>query len=174
MKKVRLFIASSLDGYIARKNGDIDWLFADQDYGYGDFVAGIDTVVMGRKTYEQILDFGEYPYQGMMGFVFSQTRSGEKDENVAFVEGDLKEFINQQRHQTGKAIWLVGGGEIIYHFLLQGLVDELILSVHPIILGDGIPLILRDSRLETVMKLRNMTAYDSGLVQLYYDLSSGA
>lgn len=172
MKKVRLFIAASLDGYIARKNGDIDWLLTDQDYGYTDFVAGIDTVVMGRKTYEQILGFGEYPYKGKTGFVFSQTRNGEKDENVEFVGGDLKEFIDNQRHQVRNDIWLVGGGEIIYHFLRLGLVDELILSVHPIILGDGIPLIVRDPSLERRLEVRNMITYNSGLVQLYYNFLS--
>ncbi|HIK09976.1 MAG TPA: dihydrofolate reductase [Oscillatoriaceae cyanobacterium M33_DOE_052] len=172
MKKVCLFIAASLDGYIARKNGDIDWLFTDQDYGTSDFMAGIDTVVMGRKTYEQVLGFGEYPYQGKAGFVVSQTRAGETDDNVEFIGGDLKEFINQLRHQPGQDIWLVGGGEIIYHFLRWGLVDELILSVHPIILGDGIPLIYRDSELATVLELKNIITYDSGLVQMYYSIVS--
>ena len=91
---------------------------------------------------------------------------------IVFVAGNLKEFIDNQRHQTGKDIWLVGGRKIIYHFLHLGLVDELILSVHPIILGDGIPLILRDSSLETVLELRNMITYNSGLVQLYYNFTS--
>lgn len=64
MRQVVLFIASSLDGYIATASGDVDWLFTDQDYGYIDFFALVDTVLMGRRTYEQILSFGEYPYMG--------------------------------------------------------------------------------------------------------------
>ena len=94
MRKVILFIATSLDGFIARSSGDVDWLFQDQDqdYGYEALIAGTDTVVMGRRTYDQILSFGDYPYRGMSGYVFSTTRSGERDENVEFVSGDVARF----------------------------------------------------------------------------------
>lgn len=74
MRKLILYIASSLDGYIARNSGGVDWLFVDQDYGYTDFIASVDTVLMGQRTYEQVLSFGEYPYQKHQGFVFSKTQ----------------------------------------------------------------------------------------------------
>jgi dihydrofolate reductase len=97
MRQVILFIASSLDGYIARTSGDVDWLFTDQDYGYTDFFANIDTLLMGRHTYEQVLSFGEYPYQGKQGFVFSRTRGGVSDENVTFISDNLASFVESLR-----------------------------------------------------------------------------
>ena len=190
MRKIRLFIASSLDGYIARTSGEVDWLFSDSDYGYAEFFAQIDTVIMGNKTYQQILGFGEYPYKGKKGFVFSQILQGEKDNNVEFVGGDLKSFINKLRQSSGGDIWLVGvsqkldkmgqpssegivgccgsliqgcpilsgfsprGAQIIHYFLKHDLLDELILSIHPIILGDGIPLLLQCAIAQTNTTLR--------------------
>lgn len=170
MRKIRLFIASSLDGYIARASGDVDWLFTDQDYGYTEFFGQIDTVIMGHKTYQQALSFGEYPYQGKKGFVLSKTRSGERDNYVEFVGGDLESFINQLLNQHGGDIWLVGGAETIYCLMKYGFVHELILSIHPIILGDGVPLIVRDPSLETLLELKAFKAFESGLLQVSYDL----
>lgn len=172
MRKIRLFIASSLDGYIARKSGEVDWLFTDQDYGYTEFFNQIDTVLIGSKTYQQMLGFGEYPYQGKKGFVFSNSLQGKSDDNVEFIGGDLQGFINTLRQSSGGDIWLVGGGQIIYYFIRHGLIDELILSIHPIILGDGIPLIWKDSSLETLLELKNVKTYDSGLLQVFYDFKN--
>jgi dihydrofolate reductase len=172
MRKIRLFIATSLDGYIARTSGDVDWLFTDQDYGYTEFFNQIDTVLIGSKTYQQMLGFGEYPYQGKKGFVFSNTLQGKSDDNVEFIGGDLKSFINTLRQSTGDDIWLVGGGQIIHYFLSHNLIDELILSIHPIILGDGIPLIGKDSSLETLLELTNTKTYESGLLQVYYNFKT--
>ncbi|MBH8553980.1 dihydrofolate reductase [Nostocaceae cyanobacterium CENA357] len=170
MRKITLFIASSLDGYIARQSGEVDWLFTDQDYGYTEFFAQIDTVVMGSKTYQQLLGFGEYPYKGKKGFVFSKTIENETDENVTFVRSNWQEFINTLRQASGPDIWLVGGAQIIYYFLQHGFIDELILSIHPIILGDGIPLIVKDPNLEISLELKTVKTYDSGLLQASYDL----
>ncbi|MBE9129411.1 MULTISPECIES: dihydrofolate reductase family protein [unclassified Coleofasciculus] len=170
MRKIRLFIASSLDGYIARASGEVDWLFTDQDYGYSEFFAQVDTLLMGNKTYQQVLGFGEYPYTGKQGFVFSKTRSGERDDNVEFVGGDVKEFINTLRQSSGGDIWLVGGAQIVHFFMKHGFVDELILSIHPIILGSGIALIVNDPSLETALELKNVKPYESGLLQVSYNL----
>ena len=172
MRKIRLFIASSLDGYIARTSGDVDWLFTDQDYGYTEFFNQIDTVLIGSKTYQQMLGFGEYPYQGKKGFVFSNTLQGKSDNNVEFIGGDLKGFINTLRHSSGNDIWLVGGGQIIHYFMSYRLIDELILSIHPIILGDGIPLIWKDSSLETLLELKDIRTYETGLLQVSYDFKT--
>ncbi|MBD2355135.1 dihydrofolate reductase [Tolypothrix sp. FACHB-123] len=169
MRKIRLFIAASLDGYIARKSGDVDWLFTDEDYGYTEFFNQIDTVLIGSKTYQQMLGFGEYPYQGKKGFVFSHKLQGTSDDNVEFVGADLQTFINKLRQSSGDDIWLVGGGQIIHYFLSHSLIDELILSMHPIILGDGIPLIWKDSNLETLLDLTNVKTYKSGLLQVSYN-----
>ena len=75
MRKIRLFIASSLDGYIGRQDGSIDWLFTDADYGYSDFLRSVETVLMGRKTYDKVLSFGKYPYEDKKRYVFSQNPS---------------------------------------------------------------------------------------------------
>ncbi|MBD1862871.1 MULTISPECIES: dihydrofolate reductase family protein [Trichocoleus] len=168
MRSIQLFIATSLDGYIARTSGDVDWLFTDQDYGYTEFFEQVDTVLMGRKTYEQVLGFGEYPYHGKKGYVFSKTQQQQQDENVEFVSADWVNFLNQLRHAQGQNIWLVGGSELIRFCLQHGFVDELILSIHPIILGDGIPLIAHDPTLETLLKLQHTKNYETGLLQVTY------
>ncbi len=167
MRKVVLFIATSLDGYIARTSGEVDWLFTDQDYGYNDFFAGIDTVLMGRRTYEQVLSFGEYPYKGTQGFVFSRTHKKEKDKNVTFVPNDPAEFVEGLKYCTGKTIWLVGGSEVIRSVMSRDLVDEFVISVHPIILGEGIPLFRAPLQMRK-LSLNKCRSFDTGLVQLSY------
>lgn len=170
MRKISLFIASSLDGYIARNSGEIDWLFTDQDYGYTEFISEVDTLIMGHKTYQQILGFGEYPYSDKEVFVLSKTLQGETENKAKFIGSDWQEFINELRQSSGGAIWLVGGGQTIHYFLKHGFINELILSVHPIILGSGIPLIVNDPSIETGLDLKEVKNYNSGLVQLAYDL----
>jgi dihydrofolate reductase len=169
MRKVILFIATSLDGLIAGPAGEIDWLFSDQDYGYTEFFAGIDTVVMGRLTYEVSLSFGDYPYKGTQGFVFSRTRGGETDENVTFVGSDPGPFIQNLQKSPGKGIWLVGGSEIIHSCMIQGVIDEFVISVHPIVLGKGIPLFRNPFPTRSVV-LRDCRTFDTGLVQLSYSV----
>lgn len=170
MRKISLYIASSLDGYIARTSGEVDWLFTDQDYGYTEFLAQIDTIIMGNKTYQQVLGFGEYPYKNKQGFVFSKNILNARDNNVNFVSNDWENFIINLRQSPGQDIWLVGGAQTIHYFLQHDFVDEIILSIHPIILGDGIPLIVNDSSLETTLELKNVQTYDTGLLQVSYDL----
>ncbi len=140
VRSVILYIASSLDGYIAKLDGEVDWLFTDQGYGYDDFFARIDPVLMGRKTYSQVLEFGEYPYSSKQGFVLTRSPTHLPDPNVTFIYQDMVPFIESLRRSPGKAIWLVGGGEVIRLFLQHDWIDEIILSIHPVILGEGIPL----------------------------------
>ena len=168
MRKIRLFIAASLDGYIARTSGDIDWLFTDADYGYTEFYEQIDTLLMGRKTYEQVLTFGEYPYPGKKAYIFSQRRLSEPNEFVEFITDNWITFLHQLREQPGQDIWLVGGGQLIQFCLKQGFVDELILAIHPLILGSGIPLIIQDKSLEVQLDLKQVKTYESGLLQVFY------
>ncbi|MEA5566251.1 dihydrofolate reductase family protein [Anabaena sp. UHCC 0399] len=168
MRKISLFIASSLDGYIARGSGEVDWLFTDQDYGYTEFFTQVDTLIMGHKTYQQVLSFGDYPYQEKEVFIFSRTEQGETDNQAKFVSSDWEGFINTLRQSSGGNIWLVGGTQIIYFFLLKGFIDELILSIHPIILGSGRQLIVNDSSLETMLILQDVKSFDSGLLQVTY------
>jgi dihydrofolate reductase len=169
MRKVVLFIASSLDGYIARPSGEIDWLFTDQDYGYSEFLASVDTVLMGRKTYEQVLTFGEYPYEEQKSYIFTHNSGLKAEKNVEFVAKDVAYFVNELRQVNGKNIWLVGGSVLIRDFMSNHLVDELILSIHPIVLGEGIPLFANPIT-PTTLQLTGCQSYNSGLVQLSYDV----
>ena len=165
MRKVRLFIASSLDGYIAREDGSVDWLFSDADYGYSECYGSIDAVVMGRKTYEKSLEFEEYPFRGKKAYVFSRSAKKKGVEFVSDVVGFMKKLVRSK----GKDIWLVGGSEIVSTFLNEGLIDEIILSVHPVILGRGIPL-FKNVWKEVWLKLQKSLSFDSGLVQIHYTL----
>ncbi|MBD2072746.1 dihydrofolate reductase [Phormidium sp. FACHB-592] len=169
MRRIILFIAASLDGYIARPSGEVDWLFTDQDYGYTEFLASVDTVLMGRKTYEQVLTFGEFPYQEKQSYVFSRDPGFDASPHAETVRTDIKAFVETLRQSNGKDIWLVGGAALIYPFLKHELLDELILSVHPILLGSGIPL-FSETDLTTPLQCLASHCYDSGLVQMKYQV----
>jgi dihydrofolate reductase len=168
MRRVKLFIATSLDGYIARADGRIDWLFHDADYGYAAFYDSIDTVVMGRRTYDDVLGFGPYPYPEKAGYVLSHSRPAATAEHVTFVSDSPATLVSRLREAEGKDIWLVGGAGLAAAFLDHDLVDEFIVSVHPIVLGSGIPLFPRQGR-ELALTLAGVTSFDSGLVQLRYE-----
>ena len=147
-RKLVLFIAASLDGYIAEKDDSLDWLYkveGEGDNGYSEFYETIDTVLMGRRTYDWILKnvTGDFPYKDKECYVFS--RSLNKDnEDVEFVKDDVVHFTNTLKHQEGKNIWIVGGGELLHSFLKEKLIDELILTVAPTLIGNGIPLFKED------------------------------
>jgi dihydrofolate reductase len=170
VRKIKLFIASSLDGYIAREDGSIDWLYTDGDYGYTQFYNSVDTIIMGRRTYDKVLDFGvEYPYKDKKNYVFTQKSSGrrrEKDQNVQFI-ADVIEFVKELIQSPGKDIWLVGGADIISIFLNAEMLDEIILSIHPILLGKGIPL-FKNLQRQLNLKLVKSIPYENGLMQLHY------
>lgn len=166
-RRVQLFIACSLDGFIARVDGGIDWLFGDADYGYTEFVAGVDTVLMGRRTLEDCLKFEPWPNAGKRTIVFSRTLRAPPRADVEVTAEPVAEVVGRLRNRPGGHLWLVGGGELIRDFLAADLIDDFVISVHPIVLGAGRPLfpaIGRDVRLALV----GTRAYDSGLVTLRY------
>lgn len=172
--KIILYIASSLDGFIAGRNGDISWLDAYQvegeDYGYSEFLKIIDTIVMGSRTYEQVLSFGSWPYEGFKTYVMTK-RQHEPAERakVEFCSGDLDSFVPRIRRESHKDIWLVGGASLAQSFLKHRFIDEMILSIIPVILGDGISLFGR-SQEEYRLELLRSESYDNGIVQLHYKL----
>ena len=167
MRKIILYIASSLDGYIARENGDVDWLPENTTSGYDEFYKTIDTVVMGKKTYEQVLTFGAYPYKDKKSYVFTRNNEQTKDQNIEFVS-DIDKFVKENISNSGKNIWLVGGAEIISSFLNRGFVDEIILSIIPVVLGKGITL-FKNTQNEVKLELIKTTEYDK-LVELHYNV----
>ena len=138
MTKILAYIASSLDGYIARENGNVDWLPKSSESSYEEFYKSIDTVIMGKTTYEQVLTFGEYPYKNKKSFVFTRTNKNN-DDNVEFVS-DIEKFVQEGFPRAGEKIWLVGGAKIIASFLEIGAIDEIIITIIPVLLGKGITL----------------------------------
>lgn len=145
----KVFIATSLDGFIARSNGDIDWLTAatpqgsTEDHGYHDFIAGIDVLVMGRGTFEKVLSFKEWPYQ--MPVVVLSTRllpeqiPSELQDKVEIHAGPVAELVNDLKQRGVSGVY-VDGGQVIQAFLREGWIDELVITRIPILLGEGLPL----------------------------------
>jgi len=165
--KVILNIATSLDGFIARKDGSVDWLpeinNTKEDYGMKEFLDSVGTVILGNTTYAQ---FGAH-YPNKKCFVFSRKNSGKKD-NITYVNSNVKDFINGLSENDGN-IWLVGGADIVKEFLKNNLIDEFVITVIPIVLGEGIPL-FGDGCGEHKLKLQNIMSYDSSVIQLRYQL----
>ncbi|MCW5920757.1 MAG: dihydrofolate reductase [Saprospiraceae bacterium] len=171
-RKLILYIAASLDGYIAKPDGDIEWLSMveapQQDYGYKEFVKTVDTIIMGRKTYEKVLSFGiPWPHAERRSFILSRTRSGG-DENVTFFNGDVGALVAQIRQTPGLNIYCDGGAEVVYELMRRDLIDQYVISVIPILLGEGIPL-FKPGRPRHNLTLLKSTAFPSGLVQMHFE-----
>ncbi len=149
MTKITAYIASSLDGFVAREDGSVDWLPDTAGTGYDAFYKSVDTVIMGRVTYEQILTFGKYPYKDKKLLVF--TKTSQSKEGVEFVS-DVESFVRTGFPNAGENIWLVGGAQLFSSFLKEEAVDEIIISVIPVILGKGVPLFtgMKEIELELV------------------------
>lgn len=175
MPRIKLYIATSLDGFIARENGNIDWLTKyennpETDYGYSEFYASIGKVLMGRKTYEQVLGFGEWPYREKKSYIFTRQKEPmRRENNVEFVSEDIGEFVRQLKGNTEEDIWLVGGSQIIKVFFEENLVQDLIVFVVPIILGSGIPLFDHIGK-EIGFRTGRVERYENGLVKLEYEV----
>ncbi|HEX2535806.1 MAG TPA: dihydrofolate reductase family protein [Chitinophagaceae bacterium] len=171
-RKVILYIAMSLDGYIAGEDDNLDFLSLvereGEDYGYADFLQGVDTLIWGRRTYDKVLSFGiPFPHQGKRVIVLSRSRTG-RDEHVEYYGGDLPDLIAGLKGSPGRHIYCDGGGEVVSALLLHGLIDRLIVSVIPHLVGHGIRL-FRDGRPEQFLELKRSATFPSGLVQLWYD-----
>lgn len=143
-RKIKLFIAQTLDGYIATKEESLDWLFSvegEGDNGYGDFLEGIDTVVMGRRTYDWVMEQekGVYTYNELKSVIFTNS-AFQTEEGIQLVSGSVEDWAKGIITGDGGDIWVVGGGDLIRQFLEADLVDELTITTAPILLGDGIRL----------------------------------
>lgn len=160
-------MSMSLDGFIARRDGSVDWILGDQDYGYTRFYEEIDTVLMGRHTWEQLKAFGAYPYTGKAGVVFSHATEDETDAEVSFVTQSVEDWLAEARRHEGGDFWLLGGARLFDACLSAKLVDEIQISVHPVLLGDGVAL-FRPLDVQTSLELVETVSYPSGLVRLTY------
>ena len=171
-RKIIVHIATSTDSYIARPDGDLEWLTSRPApkgfYGINAFMKSVDTMLLGRKTYEASLSMGaKFPSKGRY-IVFSRhARPADAPSNVEFVNDEIGPFINRLRQQPGKNIWLMGGGELIASFLDEHAIDEFVITVMPVFIGDGIPLIGRRHR-HTPLELQSVERFENGVVQLHY------
>ena len=169
MRKIILGVAVSLDGLIEGPNGEYDWCFTDQDYGMSEFFNRVDTTFLGRKSYELTLAMGEEAVEGfpkMKEYIFSTTLSSVKD-GAVLVKGDIKTEVEKIKNEDGKDIWLFGGAGLTTSLVNLGLVDELWLSIHPIILGAGKPL-FQNITGRIKLNLIDTKTYSSGLVSVKY------
>ncbi len=179
--KISVYIATSVDGFIARENGDLDWLPGsdgetvpdsdNEDYGYNAFMESIDVLVMGRKTYESVISFGQWPYENKRVIVLSSTLSHLSENLPDSVE--LKSCPPQELAlelgQSGAKHLYIDGGLTIQKFLDAGLIDEIIITTVPVLIGSGIPLfgpLHRDKKLQHI----ETRSYKNGFVQSKYKI----
>jgi dihydrofolate reductase len=172
MWKVVLSLGISLDGYIARPDGAVDFLFMPKDYSMAPFFATVDTAIMGRKTLDAGLKMsgGSLPRYNMPIYVFSNPKPPGERDGVIFVNETPATFIRKLRRRSGKDIWLMGGGELARVFLKADLVDRLYLGVVPVLLGEGIPLFPSGFPQRDFTLIENKT-YSKGLIALTYERS---
>lgn len=170
MRKIILGLAVSLDGFIEGPNGEYDWCLTDQDYGMRDFMKRIDSIFYGRKTYEMMLNAeqgGVNPFAKMKSYVFSNTLT-KAYEGTELISGKIAEQVNAMKNMPGKDIWLFGGASLTTSFINAGLVDEMGLAVHPILLGAGKSL-FNNIEGRNHFKLSESKSYSTGLVMLNYE-----
>ena len=177
-RRVIVHIATSADGYIARSDGDIEWLTSRPApkgfYGIEAFTRSIDTKVLGRKTYEVSVSMGASFDPKSPTLVFSRRAPpADLPKGVEFVNEGIGALLSRLRSQRVKEIWLMGGGDIIASFLDEQAVDEFVISVVPVFIGEGIPLIARRPR-HVPLELLSTERFDDGLVQNRYRVLSRA
>ena len=173
-RKVILYIATSLDGYIAKPNDDLSFLSIVQkegeDYGYSDFIKSVDTVILGRKTYDWVMtQVPEFPHADKNAFIVTRTERPSIG-TANFYTGKLKDLIIKLKSEQGKSIFIDGGAEIVNELLKENLIDEFIISIIPILVGSGIKL-FNDGRPELILELVSTKQFDKGLTQLHYKRS---
>lgn len=171
-REIILFIATSLDGFIAKEDDDLRWLMETETGGengcYAEMYESIDTVIMGKRTYDWILnETDSFPYPDKKCYVFTSSETGS-NEHVEFVNEDVAQFTKKLKEQEGSKIWVVGGGHLLVNFLKENLIDEYIITITPHILGTGIPL-FKEKNPEIDLTLLNAKHYGQ-FVELHYKI----
>jgi dihydrofolate reductase len=169
-RKIVVYVATSADGFLARPDGDVGWLDRPEPpggYGMKAFYKTVDTVLLGRKTWEMGRKLGQPLFPGMKNYVFSRRARPPRAPGIELVKGDVGQFSRRLRGTTGKNIWLVGGADLIGAFLDAGEIDELVVHVIPVLIGRGIPLIAPRHR-EVPLRLIGSRKYSDGVVRLHY------
>ena len=176
-RKIITRLATSADGFIARPDGSVEWLDRPRPkhfYGMGDFYKSVDTILLGRKTYDVALEFQRNGTVAsafdakMKNYVFSRTL-GSSAPGTELVTEPVKAFAQRLRGQPGKDVWMMGGGEIIASFLDEGEIDEFIINVIPVFIGEGIPLIAPRHRM-VPLQLLSSQQFEDGVVTLHYSV----
>src|SRR5216110_1615131 len=171
-RKVTFGGAPSLDGYFARKNDAVDWLMGSSDAArlMTAYWKKIDTIVMGRKTYEAALKMSkgkENLYSGIKSYVFSRTLKPRKDGPLEIVSGDAVQFVRRLKRTKGKEICVMGGGDLARSLLDAGLIDEIGFNIHPVLLGEGIPL-FHELKRQIDLELLDCRRFKNGCVYVLY------
>ena len=184
MARVVYYVAASLDGFIADSAGGVGWLpegespegespegesleGESEDYGYAEFYAGVAALVMGRRTYDQVLSFGEWPYPGKRAYVFTHSPPAGGPPDVRFVQSGAPDFARDIVGCYSGTMWLVGGGNLADQFRQAGLIDEYLVFVIPTILGRGVPLFGGEGS-PTALELESARPHADGTVRLRY------
>ncbi len=175
-RDVILYIAMSVDGFIAGENDDLSFLSAaeypGEDYGYEDFCTKVDTVIWGRKTYDKVLTFGiDFPHKDKKVYVLSNSRAGS-DENVEYFSGDVQLLIEQLRSAEGKHIYIDGGAGLVFELMKKRLIDRIILTIVPALVGSGVRLFKEGTGFSKLKFVKSLT-FPSGVVQLHYVKAGG-
>jgi dihydrofolate reductase len=170
MRRIRYQVATSLDGYIAGPNGEADWIVTDPEIDFGELFSQFDTALMGRRTYEVVLNSGYGLPSGMKTVVISRTLQPREHPRVTVVAEKLEETLAALRARPGKDIWLFGGGSLFRSLAEVGLVDTVELAIIPVLLGGGIPLLPQPTE-RIRLTLRSHKVYGAGIVALNYDVN---
>lgn len=174
MRRVRCRVAASLDGYIAGPNGEIDWIVPDPTIDFTSVYAGFDTALLGRHTYELTQQPGAPPWPADWRiYVFSRTLPAGQAPGVTVVDRDVEITVAALRAESGRDIWLFGGGQLFASLLAAGLVDRIEVAIMPVILGRGIPLVASDAPTSRLL-LRSSGVHPSGIISLAYDVQPPA
>ena len=170
MKKIRYGVAMSLDGYIAGPNGEADWIVIEPEFNFAELWAQFDTLLMGRRTYEAaIARLGESSMQGRKTVVVSRTLRREDYPRITIVSELDRNRIKTLRAESSKDIWLFGGAELFRQLLALKEVDTVEVSVIPVLLGAGVPLLSPPAQ-QAKLNLTSHKVYPSGRVHLVYDV----
>ena len=178
MRKLTLYTAATLDGFIAGPNGELEWLEqpateaehpagdeSQSDYGFSALMESIDITLQGTTTYELAAGFTDDPYPGKTNYVFTRKSPTPPDTDIwRFITGDIVAFVQDLKKQPGAGIWLVGGGQINTIMLNAGLIDDMVVTYVPIVLGRGIPLFAPGAD-QTTFTTTSAESFESGLVQ---------
>lgn len=171
MRKITFGVANSFDNYIAREDGSVDWLLWSDEIGsfMGDYWKKIDTILMGRKTFEIALEHGKgaNPYPNMKTYVFSKTLGKDSRKDVEIITDDAVEFVRNLKAQDGKEICMMGGGDLAKTLFEADLIDEIGFNVHPILLGSGIRLFHKMNK-QINLELIETKKFENGCVLLSY------